>query len=80
MSIFWWIVIGWFGLGFIGMGLKILYWLWNGKRFNSESIHQPITLDQLIIFVMMGPTTVIISLLEIILLIFEKMGNIKVFK
>ena len=80
MSNIWLVVIGWFVLGFVGMWLKVLYWRWNGKKLNNFEVPHPISLDQIVIWFFMGLVIFVVSILELLILSFEKMSWIKVFK
>jgi hypothetical protein len=80
MSNIWLIIVGWFVLGFIGMWFKVLYWKWNGKRFNSVEYSCSIFLNELVVWFLMGAVTFFVSIIELLTLLFEKMGNKEIFK
>ena len=79
-NLIWIIIASWFLLGIIGAGLKIFYWRINNYRFNSQEGLRPIYLSNLLDHVIMGPLSVLIAFIEILLLLYEKASKTVIIK
>lgn len=73
------VILVWSGMGLIGLILRLIYWYYNDKSF-GDNPPEPITLGFIVLSIILGPLTLALGLIEIIMVIGEILNNITILR